>query len=713
MTVSIPLATVANWLHNALGEIVNVLTHLSVLDWIVVGVALFVAWWGWARALSFARLGSIVIKDIEADDDSLDPKAAKAVLQEQFAKRGLVPPSGVPSGSPSVASIAAALSAAPIPQANWLGTLVGLLPLPPTATGFEVTGTLRTSGDPSKKHGKKYGITYQLVCTGPRKSVKFDDAWGPDWLTTFDAASKAIYRKIGEAAPDIYPRWARWSSSKALTAYREGLEIERPSDREDEELRRQSATDRYGSAPFHYREASRLDPDNMLVRLRLANCLERVAADASDDKDRVGKQFDALLEYMAIRARSPTIFEAGFRASLLLSGLGEQAEEILLNHLHELDTLRTLLKRTMLRDRETAGWLRRISERFHSAPKAAGKPTEDFRLTAAQREVLQPPADGAAPEDPAAKRARLKRIGDEKFGTLYKKLSGLERMLDYAAGCESRLARCRLFLWWLVVNEGRFRHRFEPTGQERRQLKKALGISRTAIRARRASRRSREKVGVRAMGQPWWIAWVYWRYMFARGPIAGWQAHYNAACFYALLPLAREPAAGKRWSWIAGELSSHLRGRALAHLTHAIDDAPNGALSFVYVRDEDRDLEVLRRCDNDEFQRIVRRLSQDEFTLHYRRPAGDGGSLPEVRVEGVDQTIQSPPLKPTSETNSEAVYQIKILDETKPVTVVAAKGDGNQARDWTLIPAALDTSQVWVGPGEKDVEKRAPAIPHP
>jgi hypothetical protein len=47
------------------------------------------------------------------------------------------------------------------------------------------------------------------------------------------------------------------------------------------------------------------------------------------------------------------------------------------------------------------------------------------------------------------------------------------------------------------------------------------------------------------------------------------------------------------------------------------------------------------------------------------------------------------------------------------VTVVAAKGDGNQARDWTLIPAALDTSQVWIGPGQNDVEKHAPAIPHP
>ena len=651
------LATVTNVLHDALGEVVRILTSLSVLDWILVGIAFAVAGWGWARALAFARLGAIQIKDLVTDDDTLQPIAAKAELQEQFVQRGLVPPSGVPSGSPTVASVGAAIAAAPIPQAAWIGALVGLLPTPPTSTGFEVTGTLRTSDEP----GKKYGLTYQLVCTGPHGSVNFGHEWNDDWAAVLEAASKAIYRQIGEAAPEIYPRWTRWASSTALTMYRSGLEIEHPGG--EEALEPQSATGRYRDAYAYHREASELDPDNMLARLRAANCLERIAADL-EGPARVATQFEALLEYMTIRVRHPTIFEAGFRASVLLVGLAEDAEEILDHHAKDLALLRELLERAMIRDRTTAGWFVLL---FFFRPKP-------FRA----KVTLDEPSSSAA----------------------------LEKMLDHAARRESTLAQLRLRPFYLMANEGRFRHRFEPTGQERRQLRKAIGISKIAIRARRGRRRSGRKEPVSIVSQLYWIG-LAWRYMLGRGHVAGWQAHYNAACLYALLPLAEESSGRRR--------SRLIRSRALTHLRIAIEQAPSGALQLIYVRNDDQDLESLRKWSNDDFQRTVRRLCPDELTVRYQRADSGGEWGLEVSGEGVETIWSAPaqslPLRPVSFTPSEAIYRIKIIDELKPLTVIARHGD-EEDLPWNLVPAALDTSQVWVYPRNRCVYRRPrPSVP--
>jgi hypothetical protein len=157
------------------------------------------------------------------------------------------------------------------------------------------------------------------------------------------------------------------------------------------------------------------------------------------------------------------------------------------------------------------------------------------------------------------------------------------------------------------------------------------------------------------------------------------------------------------------------------HLSRAIDQAADGALQLVYVRDEDRDLDVLRKSSSADFQRIVRRLCPDELTLRYRRPNSEGRWGLEVQGEGTVETVWSAPLqpitlKPVSVTVSEAVYQIKILDETKRLKVIAHNGDGQEADNgdekedvaWELVPAELDTSQVWVYPGNGRVDKRGP-----
>jgi hypothetical protein len=60
--------------------IVRALSHLTTLDWILVGLVFLLIAWGWVRARAFARFGTIDIQDLVADGDSLAPRAVKAQL---------------------------------------------------------------------------------------------------------------------------------------------------------------------------------------------------------------------------------------------------------------------------------------------------------------------------------------------------------------------------------------------------------------------------------------------------------------------------------------------------------------------------------------------------------------------------------------------------------------------------------------------------------
>jgi hypothetical protein len=621
-------------LHDVLSHIVMFLSHLSVLDWVLVAFAWYAVWWAWARAIAFARPGPIVIDDLGTDDRSLSPIAAKAELQEQLARRGEIRPSGVPSGSPTVASIAAALTAAPIPQANWLGTLIAVIPTPPMSTGFRLSGALRKEEFDGQE--VRYGLTYQLECSRPRPSVTIAEVWESDMKALLETASIEIFRSIAKAAPDIYPRWSLWSSSDALVRYRDGLAREQREAAAAGAPNRPGERERYRNALESYLGARELDPGNMLVRLRIANCLERTAQGLDEDA-RLSTQMDALLQYMAVRVREPTIFEAGYRASVLLSGLAKNADRI---RRDQRDLLQYLLMRARDQDIRTAGVIARW-------------------ITVRMPWWKAPQSD-----------------------------RGLEEVhFDRAARAELRLARLRLGAVSPIVNEGRLRHRFEPKGRARRQLRKALGIYAVAIRARRAGRR--EARGKRPPGravQVVWIIWVRLRYMLGRSRIAGWQSHYNAACCYALVPVAGQ----------SGSIGRIVRRRALRHLDRAIDQAGPGDMPIAYVRDEDPDLTVLRKLDNDRFQQIVRRLRQDELTLRYERP--DAKPEWELEVSG-DAAVQAS-LKPIRATASEAVYRIRIVDETKLLSMRLEEGN------WELVPAEFDASQAWVHPGDTDVHKR-------
>ncbi|HEX3977189.1 MAG TPA: hypothetical protein VHW96_13070 [Solirubrobacteraceae bacterium] len=619
--------TVGTWLHNSLNASIQWLSHLGVQDWVLVGISAFLLAWGWVRAVAFVRLGTIQIADLSCDDDKLAPAAARAVLQQALGDHGLLPPSGVPSGSPSVASIADAISKAPIPQASWLGSLIGLIPWPPSSTGFQLSGNLHRTG---AAENARVCFAYELVCTGPRPRVHLGKAEGPDPAAAITHASLDIYRTIAEMAPHIYPTWARWHSPEAQVIYRHALAIERDK--------------RYEEAHRRYMDACAADPDNMISRLRAANCLERVASGTKDPARRLERRVEALAAYTSIRIRRPSIFEARFRASVLMSVLASEPSETLAHS----DLLRATLAR------------------FERASSKAVDP-HDSRRDA----LARPPADRS-----------------------------LNARLEAAALIEARRARRQLRPMHTLLHEYRLRHRFEPTGRERRQLRKALGVSQMAQNARSERRRLLEPTDAphraqRAASQARQFRWqmlVKWHYLACRWHVAGWPAHYNAACFYALLPRAEE--------WHSRPVGTRLRRRALRHLELALDQA-DGALDCAYVRDEDPDLESLRRHNHQRFTNVLACVCPDELVIHYK--AAQASETWTLRAWGpatkTESGQASAGLSPVRTREGEVTFRVRIFDENCGLCFRVLP---HSPTGWQLIPATLFTTEIWVLADDED-----------
>jgi hypothetical protein len=506
MTTAIPDA-----LHSGL----DFLGSAGPLDWTLVVLALGLLAWGWIPAVADARLGTIEVRDLAVDGPAFTPAAVKAALHQTLAKRGWLPASGIPSGSPTVKALGGALAEAPVGGAKWIGALISVIPTPPASTSFKVSGTLSTVGSGSDE---RLRLSYQLDCLGPVPSIKLDEVVEAGWPDVVEQASKGIYLAIAAAAPGIYPEWARWHNAAALTSYRRGLDLERRARAPG--AAREPAPERYAELLQCYREASERDPRNELARLRAANCLERMAGGRSG-AERAGSRLDALELYTRVGQEEPTILEARLRAGVLLSTLADAL------------------------------------------------PSEDRR---------------------PALRAVLERLEPEPG-------PDLAAACRHAARRESRRARRLLRPLAPILHEGRFRHRFEVAGRERRQLRKALGMSLMCQRARRAGKPRAQPVS--DLTQLAWQAWVFARYFAGRSAIAGWQSHYNAACFYALLPHAADPRTPFG--------SARVRERALRHLRAAIRQADD-ELSCTYVRDEDADLDVLRSGSREAFERAVSRL---------------------------------------------------------------------------------------------------------
>lgn len=126
---------------------------------------------------------------------------------------------------------------------------------------------------------------------------------------------------------------------------------------------------------------------------------------------------------------------------------------------------------------------------------------------------------------------RLERAAIVRTGVVAEGVSDdeLRQALQERAKLETKAA-WRLLGWSHVLrSEFRVRHCYEPRGQERRELRRTVAISRITSRLRRVMKERKPfRVG---------LLRARVRFLLAppRRPTTGWNAHYNAACFYALL----------------------------------------------------------------------------------------------------------------------------------------------------------------------------------
>jgi hypothetical protein len=105
----------------------------------------------------------------------------------------------------------------------------------------------------------------------------------------------------------------------------------------------------------------------------------------------------------------------------------------------------------------------------------------------------------------------------------------LAETLRELAELESTAVLQLLRPWYALLRETRLRHQLELKGFDRRQLRRTVLISRHCLRVRKRGL----DTSLAARFELWWRHLVVrYRYMAFGG---SWQAHYNAASFYALL----------------------------------------------------------------------------------------------------------------------------------------------------------------------------------
>jgi hypothetical protein len=156
----------------------------------------------------------------------------------------------------------------------------------------------------------------------------------------------------------------------------------------------------------------------------------------------------------------------------------------------------------------------------------------------------------------------------------------------------------------VLLDKRRLRHQYEPTGIERRRLRRTIAISRYALKLRHVG----EDDSSEARFAIWWRrATLRCLHLGLFRASAGWNAHYNAGCFYSLLY--------KREFDILHETDPEavdhpdvrtLRRRAYEELNAAIDKS-GGELPGDWLTTGDPSLQPLRELGEPEWHLLVRR----------------------------------------------------------------------------------------------------------
>jgi hypothetical protein len=127
--------------------------------------------------------------------------------------------------------------------------------------------------------------------------------------------------------------------------------------------------------------------------------------------------------------------------------------------------------------------------------------------------------------------ARQRKAAAARLSSVGATEDRLVEQLSKIADREGLAAIQLLRPWYTFIVERRLRNELEPRSVERRELKRTVGISKHCRKVRDAEGKT---------GATNWLE-LAWRRLAVRsghlglgGLSTGWQAHYNAACFYAL-----------------------------------------------------------------------------------------------------------------------------------------------------------------------------------
>jgi hypothetical protein len=250
--------------------------------------------------------------DLQTDDDKLEAKGLTAALREHLATAGLMPSPEVPGGAPQT-DLLTAVEGSPIPQADWLAAMLRLIPRP-RPPSYRLEGTLRQQGSDCP-----CGVTYWLQETVQGAHTEVNTEWKDGYPAAVRAIASNAYIAITNSAVYVYPRWARWSNREAFDRYNEGLSHLLRS------RGRPSRTAAYQEALACHRAAERGEPRNLLPRLQVANIVEKQAAFEQDEAHSRKLRIEAVGKYLEIAEEVPSLVEARYRASVLLSMLAPEA----------------------------------------------------------------------------------------------------------------------------------------------------------------------------------------------------------------------------------------------------------------------------------------------------------------------------------------------------------------------------------------------------
>ena len=283
------------------------LASITVVEWVVAGIAVALAAWAYAMVRAASDLGPIVVEPVIGEDGNELPSLTSR-LRRRINDVGLRPPPGVPSGAPA-AHLLSAVRESPVPQANWIASLIEAMPRP-SPMSYRLHTTFKATGEE---------FSYWLCPTGPGSPQlgRFDGTG-----TAVDQIAKAVLMHVSDDAVGIFPPWARWSDGRALEAYLEGLNATNgagPNADDGEGAVAQSDSD----ARDAFSTAHTLQPDNALARLRWLNAREKVAAAACD---RV-VQAQVLRGYLDLVLDRPELFEARYRCSTLAGVVADAYRE--------------------------------------------------------------------------------------------------------------------------------------------------------------------------------------------------------------------------------------------------------------------------------------------------------------------------------------------------------------------------------------------------